>query len=458
MTPEALRALLAKEEVPTLEFKLEYVLEGQGRERNLAEVAKDLLSLVNTAGREGERARLILGAGDHMHGDGTRDCKDSKGRYTRRGFLEMLNARCTPLVHDLEYDEVELEGVTYGVVTLLPANHVHYLTQNLQTPKGFWPKGSVLIRRGDQVGVASPEEIQEIQDKIRKRESSRSPTSESFHDEARRYPGMLPASLPPKLRADRKNILRDPRLSARLLQGETPSLAECVVASRTVAIELNEKNKPLGEWLPYNHFVAPSAILSVRVSDSGRLMRLGFTRAAQPRDPGFRLTTGAAILWTASYDYNLAHEKGAPMDLWIERLAQEPAAAVRSFTNGPECTLLQILKYKIELVGLDAVCEPFAIITNDLRNPTGGRVYTHFVFHMTLSRSSPTDISGLLSCIRARRGQNIYPLAADFQGDELVGQEGQRNPMEYAAWEGLHNGKASFSYETARFTRGFAIA
>src|SRR5262249_53822664 len=156
---------------------------------------------------------------------------------------------------------------------------------------------------------------------------------------------------------------------------------------------------------------------------------------AQPRDPGYRLTTGSAILWTASYNYNLAFEKRAPMDLWIERLAHDRYSAAARFTSGPESTLLQILQYKVEFVRLDAACEPFGVITNDLRNPTRGRVYTHYVFDVTLAARAPADIEGVLSGIRVKRGQQLYALAADFQSDELVGHDGQVNPMEYVAWE-----------------------
>jgi hypothetical protein len=456
MTPEALLELLNQEEGPTLEFKLEFVLDGQGRARNHAEVAKDLLALVNAAGRAGRCAHLVLGAGNQLREDGKRTSKDSKGLYTSSRFLQILNDKCTPLVNDLVYEEVKLQEITYGVLTLMPSTHVHYLARNLETPGYTWPGGSALVRHGDQVGAASPPEIEELHEMIRKRQAARSQASESLQDQGARYPGQLPI-LPPRLKRDRKNVLRDRGLSARLLRGDSASLAECVLASQTVNIEVAEKNKPIGDWLQYNHFVAPSAVLSIRDAVSGRLIHLGFTRATQPRDPSCRLTTGAAILWTASYDYNLAHQTGSPMDLWIERQTQDSVAAVRLFTEGPECTLLQILKYKIEFVGLDAVCEPFAVITNDLRNATVGRVYTHFVFHVTLSSASPGDISASLSCIRLRPGRNIYALAADFQGDELVGQEGQLNPMEYLAWEGLHNDKPSDTFETARFMRGFAV-
>jgi hypothetical protein len=300
---------------------------------------------------------------------------------------------------------------------------------------------------------------EEIQDETRRREVARRPAPGSSHNRTPpRYPGELPSSLPPKLKSDRKNILRDPGVSARLLRGQPPSLAESVMASRTVNIEVAEKNRPLGDWLSYNHFIAPSAVFSVRDASSGRLVRLGYTRTAQPRDPGFRLTTGAAILWNASYSYDLAHEKGSPMDVWIEHLALDRPDAVRLFASGPECTLLQTLRYKIDISALEAACEPLGVITYDLRNPDGGRVYTQYVFHVTLAACVAEDVSALLSRIRIRRGGHLYPLAADFMGDELVGQDGQKNPMEYVAWEGLHNDKPTFSYKTALFTRGFVVA
>jgi hypothetical protein len=87
MTAETLRALLAHKEGPTLEFKLEYVFVGPGGDRNRAEVAKDLLALVNTAGRGAdEAAHLILGAGDELRADGTRVPKDSRGATRQLSF------------------------------------------------------------------------------------------------------------------------------------------------------------------------------------------------------------------------------------------------------------------------------------------------------------------------------------------------------------------------------------
>ena len=146
------------------------------------------------------------------------------------------------------------------------------------------------------------------------------------------------------------------------------------------------------------------------------------------------------------------------MDLWIEHLGRDRHVAIRTFASSPECILLQLLRYKIEFGGLDTLCEPFGVVTNDLRTADGGRVYTQYVFRVTLAACTPENVSAMLSRIRVRRGGHVYPLAADFRGDELVDHDGRKNPMEYVAWEALHNDEPTFSYETARFTRGFALA
>jgi hypothetical protein len=70
----------------------------------------------------------------------------------------------------------------------------------------------------------------------------------------------------------------------------------------------------------------------------------------------------------------------------------------------------------------------------------------------------PEEVSAVLTRIRVQRGGHVYPLAADFRSDELVGMDGRVNPMEYVAWEGLYHDNPTFSYETSRFTRGFVVA
>jgi hypothetical protein len=157
-----LKQLLALlEEMPTVEFKLKYIFSGQGRSKVLDELSKDLIALANTAGRKAdEYAYLIVGAGDQLKFDGTRDSEDVRQyHHEARNFLTIANARCNPPIRDVRYDELEIDGTYYGVVSIPPSPHMHSLTRDLDTPKGLWRKGSVLIRHGGEVAVASFEEM-----------------------------------------------------------------------------------------------------------------------------------------------------------------------------------------------------------------------------------------------------------------------------------------------------------
>ncbi len=157
-----LKELLAeKDETPKLEFKLRYELYGQGRSKHLDELAKDLIALANTAGRSGDdSAHLIIGAGDKLKQDSTRDAEDVRQYdYDRQFFLKTVNARCHPPIQDLSYSEIELDGNYYGVVEIPPSPFMHELSRDLDTPNGQWRKGSVLIRHGDSVAVASFQEM-----------------------------------------------------------------------------------------------------------------------------------------------------------------------------------------------------------------------------------------------------------------------------------------------------------
>jgi hypothetical protein len=157
-----LREILSqKDETPRSELKLKYVLSGQGKGKALDEVAKDIIALTNTAGRKtGDYAYLVIGAGDTLEADGTRKREDVRQYcYAAASFLSIANTRCSPPIPDIQYEQIELDGNHYGVVTVPPSPHMHTLTRDLDTPKGVWRKGSVLIRHGDEVAVASYEEM-----------------------------------------------------------------------------------------------------------------------------------------------------------------------------------------------------------------------------------------------------------------------------------------------------------
>lgn len=154
-----------KDESPKVEFKLKYELTGQNKSKNLDEIAKDLLALTNTAGRAADDfAYLIIGAGDTLKPDGTRDALDVRSsNFSAEQFLNIVNARCTPPVAEFRYDVIEQGGNFYGAVEIPPSPYIHELTRNLDTPRGSWQLGAVLIRRGSQVGIAGRSEMRQME-------------------------------------------------------------------------------------------------------------------------------------------------------------------------------------------------------------------------------------------------------------------------------------------------------
>ena len=153
--------LETKDESPKIEFKLKYDLSGQNKNKYYDELAKDLLALTNTAGRTSEDfAYLVIGTGDVLKVDGTRDVLDVRPfNFKQEQFLKIVNARCAPPVQDVRFAEIEHAGNFYGIVEIPPSPHVHELSRNLDTPRGSWQRGSILIRRGSEVGVAGRSEI-----------------------------------------------------------------------------------------------------------------------------------------------------------------------------------------------------------------------------------------------------------------------------------------------------------
>lgn len=153
--------LAVKDETLRHEFKLQYVLKGQGNTKHRDELAKDVMALANTAGRtRDDYAYLIIGAGDKLKADGTRDRDDVRAYgYSRKSILDTVNAKCYPSLPDLAYEEVEVEGNHYGVVIVPPSPFRHELSSDLDAASGSWKKGMVPIRRGDEVAPASFQEM-----------------------------------------------------------------------------------------------------------------------------------------------------------------------------------------------------------------------------------------------------------------------------------------------------------
>jgi schlafen family protein len=158
---DLLKRLLQMNEGPKLEFKLQCALSGPDMNKIRDELIKDILALTNTIGqRIDDPAYLIIGAGDELKADGTRDRKDVRSyKYSSQRFLQIVNNACDPRLQELIYEEIELEENFYGVIVLPPSPYIHALTRDLNTPKGTWRKNSIIIRRGDETTLATREEI-----------------------------------------------------------------------------------------------------------------------------------------------------------------------------------------------------------------------------------------------------------------------------------------------------------
>jgi predicted HTH transcriptional regulator len=158
---DLLKQLLQMEEGPKLEFKLQYALPGPSGNKIRDEFIKDILALTNTIGqRIDDPAYLIIGAGDELKADGTRDRKDVRScRYSSQQFRQIVNNACDPRLQEIIYREIELEENFYGVIVLPPSPYIHALTRDLNTPKGTWRKNSIIIRKGDETVLVTREEI-----------------------------------------------------------------------------------------------------------------------------------------------------------------------------------------------------------------------------------------------------------------------------------------------------------
>jgi hypothetical protein len=170
MDSGTLARLLREHEGPALEFKRTYplwFLPGGALEQLRDEVAKDLIALANTNTLRSP-AYLILGADDALRADGSREHHDvTPQQYHLVDFRAIVNDRCEPAIEGLNYQEVTVDGCTYGVIEIAPSPQLHVLSRDLSSKgdkdKGkLWRKGSVVYRHGDDVCLASPDVIDSL--------------------------------------------------------------------------------------------------------------------------------------------------------------------------------------------------------------------------------------------------------------------------------------------------------
>lgn len=185
MTPEQLAKILGTTEAQHHDFKLEYDLADcneakqpgspaeqpqkqnkKQRTTRTSDDAKDkltkaVLGLANGNGMtDVDWAFLILGADDEMK-NGRRKPKDMRGRFKDLDLFRIVNARCYPRL-EFNYDEVALEGNTYGVVSIPPSPFLHWLKKPLFNDgnNGHWRTGVYPFRVSSEVNPATPEQLE----------------------------------------------------------------------------------------------------------------------------------------------------------------------------------------------------------------------------------------------------------------------------------------------------------
>ena len=187
------------------------------------------------------------------------------------------------------------------------------------------------------------------------------------------------------LTQDLKNLIRDKRLSERLLQADLlPSFAECVDGSSTELPREEDKDNPRLLGWRYNHFLQAAAILSVDSAGENLRQTVAYYRRALP---GLREhTPGLAILWGASFVCRVREYFPSRMDYWMEDVRCCSILAQDSFVAKLDSVLAHLLYRKIHLEDVPLKIVPYAVVTNDQRDEsTGtGRVYTQYVFDVRL--------------------------------------------------------------------------
>lgn len=167
MDSQQLRQLISQPEGLKLDFKRElHKLKHSDKDyakQQRDEFIRDILSLtngnVNTAEQKGY---LIIGVGDELRPDGTRDLFDVSNPLIPKQILQRVNFACAPPIPDVHCETVEIDGKNIFVVSIPPSPHLHRTIRDLTTPSKTYSAGTVFIRRNEEIFPATPEECDVI--------------------------------------------------------------------------------------------------------------------------------------------------------------------------------------------------------------------------------------------------------------------------------------------------------
>jgi hypothetical protein len=167
-----LKILLADSENPKLEFKSQwYCNTDQLDDKGWGEFLKDLITLANgNSGFAGQSGYLIIGASDEDPRIGqqreisnvARNGMLSNLQKLRETTLRKLRETCSPSPADINLNFIEVEGKHLLIIEVPPPVDAVKLDRDLNTRGMRFKKGTVLIRVGQDVGVADPAEINNL--------------------------------------------------------------------------------------------------------------------------------------------------------------------------------------------------------------------------------------------------------------------------------------------------------
>ncbi|HEX8552173.1 MAG TPA: RNA-binding domain-containing protein [Abditibacteriaceae bacterium] len=159
MDSNELETILQQPEGVKLDFKRQYALNRvppAGIDKQLwtsyingqwDELVKDVIALTNgNIGTAHQVGRLIIGAGDNVRTDGTRELFDTNHiQLSSQQVMAKVNSACEPPISDLLCEQINLDGKIIQIITILPSPHVHETKRQLIIVKGIFDGQNKLI-------------------------------------------------------------------------------------------------------------------------------------------------------------------------------------------------------------------------------------------------------------------------------------------------------------------------
>jgi hypothetical protein len=270
----------------------------------------------------------------------------------------------------------------------------------------------------------------------------------------RLIPEILGSGFPThKDRQDVKLVLESLDLSDSLLARRgMPTFAECLKATSVwTPVNDSHKDHPCLRGHKYNHFVQPSVVVTLDLKEPARV--LAYSRVKRSRQPSNVHTDGLSILFGASPLWNVDRHEPSSLDHWLA--IADTRRGAKALLAGTSPALLQMVRYKIDLLRYECRIRPLGVITKDERRQGHKRVYTQFVFHVAVK--VPTkSVDDFLHGIP---GQGLYRVSETINPETtFVNEEGKPNVMDVIAWQALHGRAESFAFGAGKFRRDFLIA